>query len=230
VVDFVLAVACAAVGALLGPFLARASRVLHERYPVWSDVAGGELPAGRRAIWFGVGCGALFGLAALRWGATGRLLPHLALFAVLVLVTAIDLEHLLIPNRLVFPSVVVAVPLIVAVSVLDGQTRSVGFALVGGLAYFGGLLITHLVSPKGMGFGDVKLALLLGLFIGWTASGYSAALFLVLVGLMVACLLGSVIGIALLISRGRGVQYPFGPWLALGTVVVLLTAPLLPSR
>lgn len=204
--------------------------MLHERYPAWSEVARGELPAGRRAIWLGAGCAALFGSAALRWGASGRLLPHLALFTVLVLVAAIDFEHLLIPNRLVFPSVMVAVPLIVAVSVMDGQTRSVGFALVGAAAYFGGLLLTHLASPKGMGFGDVKLALLLGLFIGWTATGYSAALFLVLAGLIVACLLGSVIGIALLISRGRNAHYPFGPWLALGTVVVLLAAPALPTR
>jgi leader peptidase (prepilin peptidase)/N-methyltransferase len=203
--------------------------VLHERYPSWSEVTAGGLSAGPRAVGCGIGCAVLFASAALRWGPSGRLVPHLALFALLVVVAAVDFEHLLIPNRLVFPAVAVALPLIVAISLRDGRPRSVGFALLGSAVYFGGLFLTHLASPAGMGFGDVKLALLLGLFIGWAASGYSSAVLLVLFGLIVACLLGSVIGIALLISRGRGVQYPFGPWLALGTVVVLLAAPSIPT-
>jgi leader peptidase (prepilin peptidase)/N-methyltransferase len=111
--------------------------------------------------------------------------------------------------------------------VVDGTTPSLRFAVLGALAYFGGLLLTHLISPNGMGFGDVKLALLLGLFLGWAASGYLAVLGLVVYGLLFASLLGSVIGVVLLVRRGRGAHYPFGPWLAAGTVVTLLAAPAL---
>jgi leader peptidase (prepilin peptidase)/N-methyltransferase len=222
---FVLA--CAGIGVALGPFLARASRVLHERYPMWSEVSGRAVVAGHRGWWCGAACGSLFALGALRWGTDLRLVPHLVLFCVLIVASAVDFEHLLIPNRVVFPALLVTLPLIAVVSVVDGEPSSLGFALVGAVAFFGGLLLTHLVNPRGMGFGDVKLALLLGLFLGWAASGYAGALLLVVVGLMFASLAGSVIGVVLLVRRGRGVQYPFGPWLAFGTVVALLAAPLL---
>jgi leader peptidase (prepilin peptidase)/N-methyltransferase len=98
---------------------------------------------------------------------------------------------------------------------------------VGAGAYFVGLLITHLISPNGLGFGDVKLALLLGLFLGWAAGGYLDAVGLVVLGLLFASLLGSLVGIVLLVRRGRGAHYPFGPWLAAGTVAALLAAPAL---
>lgn len=218
---------CGAVGATLGPPLARLSRVLHQRPPAWSELTGRSLRAGSRAWACGAACGVLFALAALRWGASARLAPHLLLFAVLVVMAAVDLEHLLIPNRLVFPALAAALALITLASLVEGTTPSLRFAVLGALAYFGGLLLTHLINPNGMGFGDVKLALLLGLFLGWAASGYVAVLGLVVYGLLFASLLGSVIGVVLLVRRGRGAHYPFGPWLAAGTVVTLLAAPAL---
>ena len=111
-----LTIACAVGGALLGPVLARVSRVLHQRPPAWSELTGRSLRAGPRAWFCAVACGGLFALAALRWGPSARLGPHLLLFAVLVVMAVVDVEHLLIPNRLVFPSLAAAALLITLAS------------------------------------------------------------------------------------------------------------------
>jgi leader peptidase (prepilin peptidase)/N-methyltransferase len=215
--------------------LARASSVLHERFPTPAELFGrsrGELfehgPDGRLRWSCAAACAALFGLAGLHWGASARLAPYLLLFAVLVVMSAVDLAHSLIPNRLVFPALLISMPATAVASLVDGTTSTLRFAAVGAAAYFVGLLLAHLANPSGMGFGDVKLALLLGWFVGWSADGFGNTVFLVLVGLLVASLLGSVVGLVLLTRRGRGAHYPFGPWLALGTAIVLLVTPALP--
>jgi leader peptidase (prepilin peptidase)/N-methyltransferase len=233
-VRLLFALAVGAIGGLAGLLLARSSVVLHRRHPsrveLFGRVGEGASAVGRRRLLFcSVTAAALFFLAALHWGASARLLPNLFLLAVLVVMSAVDLEHQLIPNRLVFPSLAVSVAAVAVASVVDGTPSSVRYAAVGGVAYFVGLLAAHLANPAGMGLGDVKLALLLGWFVGWSADGFGNALFLVLLALLVASLLGSVIGVALLVRRGRGAHYPFGPWLALGTVVVLLVTPVASS-
>jgi leader peptidase (prepilin peptidase)/N-methyltransferase len=231
----VLALGLGALGSLLGPFLARVASVLHESYPSPALLLGRgpgvpveQIPDKRRSWACAVGCGLLFALAGLHWGASARLVPYLLLFAVLVVMSVVDLEHSLIPNRLVFPALLVSIAATTAASLVDGTTSTLRFAAVGALAFFVGLLLAHVANPSGMGFGDVKLALLLGWFIGWSADGFGNAVFLVLVALLVASLLGSVVGVVLLARRGRGARYPFGPWLALGAVIVLLVTPALP--
>src|SRR5829696_7658237 len=110
----------------------------------------------------------LFALAAWRWEASAVLVPFLVLFAVLVVVSVIDLEHYLIPNRIVFPALGVCTGLVAFVSVIEGyDTVFVRNALIGAVTYFVLLLVPHIVYPRGMGFGDVKLGLLMGLFLGW---------------------------------------------------------------
>src|SRR6478752_3403493 len=95
-----LALAVGALGAALGPTLARAAAVLHHRWPLAADLW--ERGDRRRERWRAAGCtvacGALFTLAARHWGGTARLAPHLLLFAVLVVVTIVDLEHSLLPD------------------------------------------------------------------------------------------------------------------------------------
>jgi leader peptidase (prepilin peptidase)/N-methyltransferase len=102
-------------------------------------------------------------------------------------------------------------------------------ALVGAVAYFLLLLVPHLVYPRGMGFGDVKLALVMGLYLGWL--GWSSThpvggpIQLVLYGLMLGCLLGVLFGgLSAIVTRRRG-EFPFGPALALACVVVAFYAP-----
>jgi leader peptidase (prepilin peptidase)/N-methyltransferase len=73
-----------------------------------------------------------------------------------------------------------------------------------------------------MGFGDVKVSLVLGLFLGWLASNWTEALAIVLYAMLGGFVLGSIVGVAVLISRGRSAGYPFGPFLALGAVAATL--------
>ena len=141
------------------------------------------------------------------------------------MVSAVDLEHSLIPNRLVFPALAGSVSVTAIASLVEGTTMNLAYATVGALTFFAGLFAVHVVNPSGMGFGDVKLALLLGWYLGWSAQGFADAMVAVLVGMFVASVVGALVGLGMLIRRGRGSHYPFGPWLALGTVVVLLLTP-----
>ena len=91
------------------------------------------------------------------------------------------------------------------------------------------LLLPHLVYPKGMGFGDVKLALVMGLYLGWVgwtgASPVAGPIRLVLYALMLGCLLGVVFGLVhAAVTRRRG-EFPFGPALALACLIVVFYAP-----
>jgi leader peptidase (prepilin peptidase) / N-methyltransferase len=127
--------------------------------------------------------------------------------AVLVAVSAIDLEHRIIPNRIVLPATVVV---LVANTVRD---LSPEWAL-GALGASGFLFAAALVHPAGMGMGDVKLALLMGAALGRNVS----------VALMVGLLAAMIPSLVLLARHGtkaRKMGIPFGPFLALGSVVAL---------
>jgi prepilin signal peptidase PulO-like enzyme (type II secretory pathway) len=164
----------------------------------------------------------LFASAGLRWGSSWMVVPFLVLFAALLVVSVIDVEHFRIPDLIVFPALGISLPLIVAVSFVEDTTDSLTFAVIGAGAYFLLLLVAHLVYPAGMGFGDVKLALLMGLFLGWIAPDSIRAVTLVLLGLMIGCVLGVVIGAVLAIVRRKSAAFPFGPALALSTVIAVL--------
>jgi leader peptidase (prepilin peptidase)/N-methyltransferase len=127
--------------------------------------------------------------------------------AVLVAVSAIDLEHRIIPNRLVLPATVVV---LVANTARDLSPEWAIAALAGS----GFLLAAALVYPAGMGMGDVKLALLMGAALGRTVS---AAL---MVG-MLAAMVPSLVLFARHGSKARKMGIPFGPFLAIGSVVAL---------
>ncbi|HXJ67189.1 MAG TPA: prepilin peptidase [Actinomycetota bacterium] len=138
-----------------------------------------------------------------------------AFLAVLLALSAIDIRHRVIPNRIVYPSAVVA---LVAVVVLDltGQGLDWVDGLIGLVAYGGGLLVIALIAPRGMGMGDVKLAGLIGLVVG------SVALSHVAVAAGAAILLGGLAGILLLaLGRGRKTKVPFGPYLAAGAAIAV---------
>jgi leader peptidase (prepilin peptidase)/N-methyltransferase len=138
----------------------------------------------------------------------------MALFlAVLLAVSIIDVEHRIVPNRIVYPSTVVSLAAVVALDLTDHGLDTVD-GLIGLLAYGGGLLIIALISPRGMGMGDVKLAGLIGLVLG------SIALSRVGVAAGTAILLGGVGAIAALaMGRGRKSALPFGPYLAAGAAI-----------
>jgi len=154
---------------------------------------------------------ALLVVVVLAKGATAAALPGLALVLLLVPIALIDLEHRVIPNRLTGPGAVLAVVL-VALADRDALVEH----LLAGAAAGGFLLAAALARPGGMGMGDVKLAGVLGLFLGRDVAP----------ALLVALLAGVAVG-AVIIARkgaweGRRTAIPFGPFLALGGVAGLL--------
>jgi leader peptidase (prepilin peptidase) / N-methyltransferase len=138
--------------------------------------------------------------------------PFLAL---LVAISIIDLRHRKIPNRLVYPALVVAAVFVV-VADLAGSTLEAPRAAVGFLAYGVGLLVVALISPRGMGMGDVKLAALIGLVCGGIGLRYVG------VAAGVGILIGGIAAIIALASgAGRKSALPFGPFLAAGAAVAI---------
>jgi leader peptidase (prepilin peptidase)/N-methyltransferase len=110
------------------------------------------------------------------------------------------------------------------VSVVEDITRTIGYAGAGGIGFFVVLLIPHLIRPQGMGFGDVKLSLLLGLHLGWLAANMLEVVTLVFCALMLGCVLGIIVA---LVTRAGSKPFPFGPALAAGSVVIILSSSVL---
>ncbi len=174
----------------------------------------------------------LFVVAALRFDEepVGYLVSFLFLFAMLLTVSVIDVELFRLPDLIVLPSLLVMLALVAVVSVVEDQPEQIRYALVGGALYFGFLFFAHLVYPRGMGFGDVKLAAVMGLSVGWLGTSYPAAIGLVLWAMLIGFITGSIVGVVLLAVRRRSKQIPFGPFLALGTIAAVLLSSGLVSQ
>ena len=130
--------------------------------------------------------------------------------ALLVTVTLTDLEQRIIPNAILAAGAVAAVVIVAATDPSSLPDRAIAAAGAGGF-----LLLAALAYPRGMGMGDVKLAAVMGLFLGRA----------VVPAMFVAIVAGALVGVALLIRHGseaRKQAVPFGPFLALGGVVGLL--------
>jgi leader peptidase (prepilin peptidase) / N-methyltransferase len=165
-----------------------------------------------------LGCAVLFGLVAVRFDLAWDLPAFLVLTATLLAVSVIDLEHYIVPNRIVFPIAMASVPLL-ALGVLGGAgVPDLSRAVLGGLAGFAVLFALHLVSPRGLGMGDVRLAFVLGLYLTWLGWGWLA------LGLFLGFLLGAVTGLLLIVARlrARTEHIPFAPFLAAGAMVAVL--------
>jgi leader peptidase (prepilin peptidase)/N-methyltransferase len=147
----------------------------------------------------------------LRGDGAQELLLGLALTALLVPIALIDLDHRIIPNALTALGAVAALAIGLAT-----DPAGVPEQLIAGAAAGGFLLLAALARPGGMGMGDVKLAGMLGLFLGREVT----------VALLVAFVAGSLFGVAVMARRGvaagRKTAVPFGPFLALGGLVAVL--------
>ncbi len=172
----------------------------------------------RRLLWVEIGTGVLFGLAYWRFGLSLELLIALVYSCIFIVLLVIDLEHRLILNKVVYPSMALALLLSILFSLFLPQVEIVpGIiqALVGGAIGLVLFLLVVLVSRGGMGWGDVKMAALIGLVTGFPLI-FVALLLAVLAGGLVAGLL-----LALKIKRRRE-AVPFAPFLSLATIVTLL--------
>jgi leader peptidase (prepilin peptidase)/N-methyltransferase len=138
----------------------------------------------------------------------------IALVLTLVPVTFIDLDHRIIPNRIVGPSAVVALVILALTDVDALPDHLIAAAAAGGF-----FLLAALAYPRGMGMGDVKLAALLGLYLGSSVAP----------ALLAAMLSGTLVGGAIIarkgVAEGRKTAVPFGPFLALGALVGLFAGP-----
>jgi leader peptidase (prepilin peptidase)/N-methyltransferase len=162
--------------------------------------------------------GALVAAAADHFGAEPALAPYAVLFTGLVALSVVDLRVGLIPRTLLYPlSALVAVALLAA-SIATGRMHAVGDAAIGSAISFGVFFAIWWIYPRGIGFGDVRLAGLIGLGLGWLG------LLHVYVGFLVGLVAGAVFGVALMAARGVGrkTRMPFAPALAVGAVVAVL--------
>jgi leader peptidase (prepilin peptidase)/N-methyltransferase len=156
----------------------------------------------------------LFVAVLLVKGVSVDALPGLALVAILVPTALIDLEHRVIPNGLMAVGAVVGLAL-----VLVADSGHLAAHLIAATAAGGFFFVVVLAYPRGMGMGDVKLAGLLGLYLGASVAP----------ALLVALVSGTVVGVAIIARKGthagRKTAIPFGPFLAFGGIVGLLAGP-----
>jgi leader peptidase (prepilin peptidase)/N-methyltransferase len=175
-------------------------------------------PISRRYVLVEIFTALLFIVTAQRLGWHWVLPAYLVVGAALVALAFIDGEHMRLPRSIVYPVLVFTTAWFLLTATVTHAWRPLWIAAICGAGWFALFLCLHLANPRWMGFGDVRLAALLGLVLGWLGVGQ------VLVGFFLANLLGAVVGVVL-ISRGRmsrGHQIPFGIFLALGTWTSIL--------
>ena len=169
------------------------------------------------------GTALLFGLTAAWLGLSWELPAFLYLAAIAVALALIDIDVKRLPNAIVLPSYPVAAALLLLPAAIGGRWDDYVRGLLGMAVLYAFYFVLAFVYPAGMGFGDVKLAGVLGLYLGWV--GWSA----VVVGTFLGFLLGAVLSIVLMaVSKaGRKSKIPFGPFMLLGAgLAFVVGAPL----
>jgi leader peptidase (prepilin peptidase)/N-methyltransferase len=188
--------------------------------------------------------GLLAVVALVRLGPTAQGLVAFAFAAALLLITFIDLDHLFIPDEVSLPGIAIGL----AVALLPGGITLAdafgGVVLGGGILWALAFSYERLTGIEGMGFGDVKLLAMIGAFVGWQG---------IPVVLLIASVTGSLAGLLVIFSArgragirrvrralgaraalpylrrlGRTTEIPFGPFLALGAIVVLFVPEVIP--
>ncbi|MET0422502.1 MAG: prepilin peptidase, partial [Actinoplanes sp.] len=165
------------------------------------------------------GTAVLFVAVTAKFGLSWELPAYLYLAAIAVALAAIDLDTMRLPNKIVLPSYVVALVLF-APAVLDQRSWTAATrGLIAAVVLYAFYLFLA-VLPRGMGFGDVKLAGLLGLYLGWL--GWSS----VLVGAFAGFLLGGLVGAVLMATHRakRATRIPFGPYMLAGAFLAVFAA------
>ena len=162
----------------------------------------------------------LFVAVTARFGLTPALPAYLYLTAVAVALAAIDLDVQRLPDAIVLPSYVVGATLLGVAAVTDGAWDDAVRAVVGAAAMFGLYGLIRSVHPGGMGFGDVKTAGLVGMYLGWVSWSALA------VGCFAGFLFGGTFGSLLLLVRraDRRTAVPYGPHLLAGGFLALFAA------
>jgi leader peptidase (prepilin peptidase)/N-methyltransferase len=182
---------------------------ISKRYPIVEALTGAAFAI---ITWYFL---AAFSSAA--WGESGWslalvVIAYMYFAAVSIVLTVIDLDTHRLPNAIVLPSYLVAAVLLSAAALISGDWGPLLRGFIGMAALYSFYFLLRLVRPGGMGGGDVKLAGVIGLYLGWIGWGALA------VGAFFAFVYGGVFGITLLLMRraGRKSAIPFGPWMIFG--------------
>ena len=156
--------------------------------------------------------------AALAAAAVLELIALLWFAGIGIALAAIDLDTHRLPDAIVLPSYGVLAALLGGAALLAGEGEAAARAAAGAGILFALYLLLALISPRGMGMGDVKLSGVIGLVLGWV--GWSA----LAVGALAAFLLGGLVGLALIVlgRARRSTGIPFGPWMLGGAWVGIL--------
>lgn len=165
-----------------------------------------------------LGTGLLFAVMAGVFGLSWELPAYLYFAAIAVALALIDVDVRRLPNAITLPSYAVAGVLLLVPAAIEGRWSDYVTAWLGALALFAFYFLLAFVYPAGMGFGDVKLAGVIGLYLGWLGWGP------LLVGAFLGFLLGAVFGIVLMaIGRGgRKTKIPFGPYMLAGALIAVI--------
>jgi leader peptidase (prepilin peptidase)/N-methyltransferase len=205
------AVAAGVLGLVVGVLVDRAAA----RFP-WTEPPAGRRSSARTSV-VAATTGLLFALVGVRFGASWELPAFLVLAGAGMLLTLIDLRHTLLPDRVVLPSLGIGVLLLTVAAAAEGTWPDLGRAGLGAAALFAVFLALALISPSSLGMGDVKLAALLGLHLGWLGWGP------VLVGAAAGFVVQALVAVVLLASRriGLGGELPFGPVMVVGAALAV---------
>jgi leader peptidase (prepilin peptidase)/N-methyltransferase len=159
----------------------------------------------------------LFAGAAVRFGLDWALPAFLVFLAGLLALAFTDLEHFLLPVRIVYPVLALVAVLLTAAAALTGQWSRLGVAVATSAIAFGIFFAINFMNSKWMGFGDVRLAGVIGLALGWLGAGIA------LFGFFAGFLLGAVVGVVLILTKRieRSAHIPFGVFLALGAFLAV---------
>jgi len=150
----------------------------------------------------------------MRFGPSLSYLIYFAFVAALIVITVIDLYHQIIPDVISLPGIGVGLLASLIIPQITFFDSLVGTLLGGGSLFLVATLYQWLFKREGMGGGDVKLLAMIGAFLGWKA---------VILTILLGSLIGSIIGISIMVLKGKDFKYaiPFGPFLSLGAVIAL---------
>ncbi len=164
---------------------------------------------------------AIFAGLAARLGYNWDLPAFLVLFAGLLALACIDAELLILPKNIVYPVLILVTLLLIAASAHSGNWHQLTLAAISAVAWYALFFIINLASPRVLGFGDVRLALLLGLGLGWFGWRF------VVIGFFAANLIGALIGLSLIATKrlSHDQPIPYAVFLALGTAVAVYAGP-----
>jgi leader peptidase (prepilin peptidase)/N-methyltransferase len=161
--------------------------------------------------------GLAFAITAVRLGPSSSLPAELIFVAGLIALAAVDLERYLLPRAILYPTLVLVAGALLLTAAITGQWRRLVIAVICSVGAFAFFYLINFIRPAWLGFGDVRLAALLGLALGWMGPWY------LFIGFMAANLLGAAIGIALIVANKarRTTPLPYGVFLAAGSLLAL---------